>query len=160
MALWKGESNLAFGIRGQLRSFVDWYFLQKRDESAVLNGEQVADPDGPDVPLWIEFTAVYGEEKVEVDTAHKVGDEALVSWLFIMHNSNRVSAGAKTQYFSFADGPRPDFVLLFPFCVALLRMIFRFGRVFFRCWFDAGSLWLVGGGISVRAKMCHTTGRR
>ena len=60
MALWEGESHLAFEVGGQLRAVVDWYLLQKRDESAVSNWEQVADPDRPDVPLWIEFIAIYG----------------------------------------------------------------------------------------------------
>ena len=68
MALWEGEQHLVFGIGGHLRTVVDWYEARKRDEALVAQWEPVADPARPDVPLYIEFTAVFGEEKVAVGT--------------------------------------------------------------------------------------------
>ena len=51
MSMWKGQSHLAFGIGGQLRTVVDWFKLFEQDESPVAIWEQVVDPDRPDVPL-------------------------------------------------------------------------------------------------------------
>ena len=98
MALWEGEQHLVFGIGGHLRTVVDWYKARKRDEALVAQWEPVVDPARPDVPLYIEFTAVFGEEKVAVGTVIKAEDKALVPWLF-MCNSSRVGAGVNTQFF-------------------------------------------------------------
>ena len=68
MTLHKGESWLAFGIGGHLRTVVDWYLVRQRDEAAVSGWLPVSDPACPDVPLWIEFTAVFGKETVKVGT--------------------------------------------------------------------------------------------
>ena len=98
MSLWEGESHLVFGIGGHLRTVVDWYEVRKRDEAAVAHWELVSDPAHPDVPLWIEFTAVFVKEKVAVGTAIKAEDKALVPWLF-MCNSSLVGDGVNTQFF-------------------------------------------------------------
>ena len=72
MALWEGESHLVLGIGGHLRTVIDWYEARKRDEASVAQWEPVADPARPDVPLFIEFTAVFGEEKVAVGCGERV----------------------------------------------------------------------------------------
>ena len=136
MALWEGESHLAFGIGGQLRTVVDWYLLQKRDESAVSNREQIADPDRPDVPLWIEFIEVYGKEKIEIGTALQAADEALVPWLF-MRNSNRVGVGVNTQFFWCADGPPSGYCTTVPI---LCRVIVDDIPVGMELFFDVGAV--------------------
>jgi hypothetical protein len=78
MSLWKGESHLVFGIGGHLRTVVDLYLVRGRSETAVSGWLPVSDPARPDVPLWIEFTAVYGEEKVVAGTALQRPNESLV----------------------------------------------------------------------------------
>ena len=59
--------------------------VQKRDEVAILQWEPFAYPAlaRPDVPMWIEFTAVLGKEKVAVGTAIRAEDKALVPWIFM-----------------------------------------------------------------------------
>ena len=69
MSLWKGELHLVFGIGGHLRTVVDLHRVWKCNETTVSGWLQVSDPARPDVPLWIEFTAVHGKEKVEAGTA-------------------------------------------------------------------------------------------
>ena len=103
VALWEGESHLVFGIGGHLHTVIDWYEARKRDEALVAQWEPVADPARPDVPLWIEFTAVFEEEKVAVGTVIKAEDKALVPWLF-MCNSSHVGAGVNTQFFWCSTG--------------------------------------------------------
>ena len=96
MALWKGEQHLVFVIGGHLRTVIDWYEARKQDEASVAQWEPVADPARPDVPLFIiEFTAVFGEEKVAVGTVIIAEDKALVPCLF-MCNSSRVGTGVNT----------------------------------------------------------------
>ena len=53
------------------------------------------DPARPVVPLFIEFTAVFGEDKVAVGTVIKAEDKALVPWLF-MCNSSHIGTGVNT----------------------------------------------------------------
>ena len=48
---------------------VDWYLVRGRNETALSGWLPVSDPARPDVPLWIEFTAVFGEEKDEAATS-------------------------------------------------------------------------------------------
>jgi hypothetical protein len=108
MALWEGESHLVFGIGGHLRTVIDWYEARKRDEASVAQWEPVADPARPDVPLFIEFTAVFGEEKVAVGTVIKAEDKALVPWLF-MCNSSHIGTGVNTQFFWCSTGPPVGF---------------------------------------------------
>ena len=104
MALWEGEQHLVFGIGGHLRTVIDWYVERKRDEASVAQWEPVADLARPDVPLlYIEFTAVFGEEKVAVGTVIKAEEKALVPWLF-MCNSSRIGAGVNTQFFWCSTG--------------------------------------------------------
>ena len=109
MALWEGESNLIFGIGGHLRTVIDWYEARKRDKTSVAQWEPMADPARPDVPLWIEFTAVFGEEKVAVGTVIKAEDKALVPWLFMCNSSHVSGAGVNTQFFWCSTGPPVDF---------------------------------------------------
>ena len=68
----------------------------------------MADPARPDVPLWIEFTAVFGEEKFAVGAVIKAEDKALVLWRF-MCNSSPVGDGVNTQFFWCANGPPVGF---------------------------------------------------
>ena len=82
--------------------------MRKREEAAVAHWEPVSDPARPDVPLWIDFTAVFGKEKVAVGTAIKAEDEALVPWLF-MCNSSLVGDCVNTQFFWCASGPPVGF---------------------------------------------------
>ncbi len=63
----------------------------------------MADPARPDVPLWIEFTAVFREEKVAVGTVIKAEDKALVPWLF-MCNSSLVGEGGVRRVHQSAFG--------------------------------------------------------
>ena len=113
MALWKGESHLVFGIGGHLRTVIDWYEARRHDEASVAQWEPVADPARPDVPLYIEFTAAFGEENVAVGTVLKAEDKALVPWLF-MCNSSRVGAGVNTQFFWCSTGPPVGFCTSVP----------------------------------------------
>jgi hypothetical protein len=109
MSLWEGESHLVFGIGGHLRTVVDWYYrVWKCNETTVSGRLQVSDPARPDVPLWIEFTAVYDKGKVEAGTALQRPNEALVPRTF-MYNSNRVGDDVNTQFFWIADGPPSGF---------------------------------------------------
>ena len=108
MCLWEGESHLVFGIGGHLRTVVDWYLVRGRNAAAVAGWLPVSDPARPDVPLWIEFTAVYGQEKVVAGTALQRPNESLVLWIYML-NSNRVGAGVNTQFFWCADGPPRGF---------------------------------------------------
>ena len=88
-----------FGIGGHLRTVVvDWYLVRDRNKAAVSGWLPVSDQARPDVPLWIEFTAVYGQEKVVAGTALQRPNESLVPWIF-MRNSNRVGADVNTQFF-------------------------------------------------------------
>jgi hypothetical protein len=98
MAMWEGEQHLVFGIGGHLRTVVDWFEARNRDEASVSQWEPVADPARPDVPLYIEFTAVFGEEEVPAGTVIKEEDKALVPWLF-MCNSSHIGTGVNTQFF-------------------------------------------------------------
>ena len=108
MAMWEGEQHLVFGIGGHLRTVIDWYEARQRDEASVAQWEPVTDPARPDVPLYIEFTAVFGEEKVAVGTVITAEDKALVPWLF-MCNSSRVGTGVNTQFFWCSSGPPVGF---------------------------------------------------
>ncbi len=108
MALWEGEQHLVFGIGGHLRTVIDWFEARKRDEASVSQWEPVADPARPDVPLYIEFTAVFGEEEVPAGTVIKEEDKALVPWLF-MCNSSRVGREVNTQFFWCSTGPPVGF---------------------------------------------------
>ena len=108
MCLWCGESHLAFGIGGHFRTVVDWYLVRRRDEAAVSGWLPVSDPARPDVPLWIEFTAAFGQETVEPDTPLQRPNDSLVLWNYML-NSNRVGADVNTQFFWCADGPQREF---------------------------------------------------
>jgi hypothetical protein len=108
MAMWEGEQHLVFGIGGHLRTVIDWFEARKRDEASVSQWEPVADPARPDVPLYIEFTAVFGEEEVPAGTVIKEEDKALVPWLF-MCNSSRVGREVNTQFFWCSSGPPVGF---------------------------------------------------
>ena len=108
VSLWEGELHVVFGIGGHLRTVVDWYRVRKCNETAVSEWLQVSDSARPDVPLWIEFTAVYGKEKVEAGTALQRPNEALVPWTF-MCISNRVGDDVNTQVFWIADKPPSGF---------------------------------------------------
>jgi hypothetical protein len=94
------------------RTVIDWYEARKRDKTSVAQWEPMADPARPDVPLWIEFTAVFGEEKVAVGTVIKAEDKALVPWLF-MCNSSHFGAGVNAQFFWCSTGPPSVFGLPF-----------------------------------------------
>ena len=91
--------DIAF-VRGSchMRTVVDRYQVQKHKIRPFRGLKQVSDPARPDVPLWIEFTAVYGEEKVEPGTALKLPNESLMPWIF-MRNSNRVGGDVNIQFF-------------------------------------------------------------
>ena len=88
MCLWEGESHLVFGIGGHMRTVVDWHLVPNRNETAVSGWLQVSDPARPDVPLWIEFAAVYGKEEVEAGTALQRPNESLVPWIFMMDSTS------------------------------------------------------------------------
>ena len=98
VCLWERESHLLFGIGGHLRTVVDWYLVRYRNKAAVSGWLPVSGQARPDVPLWIELTAVYGQEKVVAGTALQRPNESLVPWIF-MRNSNRVGADVNTQFF-------------------------------------------------------------
>ena len=91
-----------------MRTVIDWFEARKRDEASVSQWEPVADPARPDVPLYIEFTAVFGEEEVPAGTVIKEEDKALVPWLF-MCNSSRVGREVNTQFFWCSTGPPVGF---------------------------------------------------
>ena len=84
------------------------YLVRDRDEAAVSGWLPVSDPARPDVPLWIEFTAVFGQEKLETGTPHQRPNESLVPWIYML-NSNRVGDDVNTQFFWCADGPPSGF---------------------------------------------------
>ena len=116
MSLWEGESHLAFSIGGHLRTVVDWYLVRHRDEAAVSGWLPVSDPARPDVPLWIEFTAVFGEEKVEAGTPLQRPNDSLVPWIYML-NRNSFGDEVNTQFFWCADGPPREFWTSVPiFC--------------------------------------------
>ena len=117
MSMWKGKSHLVFGIGGHLRTVVDWYLVRHRDEAAVSGWLPVSDPARPAVPLWIEFTAVFGEEKVEPGTPLQRLNDSLVPWKYML-NSNRVGNDVNTQFFCARMGHLVNFGLPFLFCVA------------------------------------------
>ena len=62
----------------------------------------VSDPARPDVPLWIEFTAVFVQEKVEAGTPLQRPNESLMPWIYML-NSNRFGDDVNTQFFWCAD---------------------------------------------------------
>ena len=129
MCLWEGESHLVFGIGGHLQTVVDWYLVRKRNETAVSGWLPVSDPERPDVPLWIEFTAVNGKEEVVAGTAFQRPNESLVPWIFML-NSNRAGDDVNTQFFWCADGPPRGFWTSVPIlCVALPWTTFQLGRI-------------------------------
>jgi hypothetical protein len=71
--------GVALGVRHwSLRTVVDWYVVQKRDEAAILHLEPVAGPARPDV-----LTENFGKEKVAFGTAIRAEDKALVPWIFM-----------------------------------------------------------------------------
>ncbi len=115
MSLHKGESWLAFGIGGYLRTVVDWYLVRHRDEAAVSGWSPVSDPARPDVPLWIEFTAVFGEETVEIGTPLQRPNDSLVLWNFML-NSARIGDAVNTQFFWCSEGPPREFWTSVPIC--------------------------------------------
>ena len=115
MTLHKGESWLAFGIGGHLRTVVDWYLVRQRNEAAVSGWLPVSDPASPDVPLWIEFTAVFDKETVKAGTPLQHHNEALVLWNFML-NSARVGDAVNTQFFWCSKGPPRKFWTSVPIC--------------------------------------------
>ena len=108
MSLHNGESWLAFGIGGHWRTVVDWYVVRRRDKAAVSGWLPVSDPERLDVPLWIEFTAVFGQESVEAGTPLQRPNDSLVLWNFML-NSARVGDAVNTQFFWCSDGPPREF---------------------------------------------------
>ena len=115
MSLHKGESWLAFGMGGYLRTVVDWYLVRHRDEAAVSGWLPVSDPTRPDVPLWIEFTAVFGEETVEIGTPLQRPNDSLVLWNFML-SSARIGDAVNTQFFWCSEGPPREFWTSVPIC--------------------------------------------
>jgi hypothetical protein len=95
------------------------------------------DPARPDVPLYIEFTAVFGEEKVAVGTVIKAEEKALVPWLFLC-NSSHSGAGVNTQFFWCSTGPPVGFCTSVPI---VCRVIVEHLPVGTELFFDIRAFW-------------------